>query len=54
MCTSPNSGHTATVLRTYAQIRLCRTSHFRKTLYDIPPASKGISFEGFRGKEKTF
>jgi len=31
MATSPNSGHTATVLRTSAQIRLCRTSYVRQT-----------------------
>jgi len=32
---SPNSGHTATVLRTSAQIRLRRTSYVRKTLYEM-------------------
>ena len=33
--TSDNSGHTATVLRTFAQIRQSRTSHVRKMFYLI-------------------
>jgi len=32
---SPNSGHTATVLRTSAQIRQSRTSHVRRMLSEI-------------------
>ena len=33
--TAHNSGHTATVLRTYAQIRQSRTSYVRRTLVAI-------------------
>ena len=40
--TASNSGHTATVLRTFAQIRLRRTSYVRQTLAEIPHASLGI------------
>lgn len=32
MCTADNSGHTFTVLRTFAQIRLRRTSYVLGTL----------------------
>jgi len=33
---SPNTGHTATVLRTSAQIRQSQTLYVRKTLCDMP------------------
>ncbi|MDF2958175.1 MAG: hypothetical protein OD814_001797 [Candidatus Alkanophagales archaeon MCA70_species_1] len=36
MSTSPNSGHTAAVLRTYAKIRQSRTSYVRGTLSEMP------------------
>jgi len=39
MATADNSGHTASVLRTLAQIRQSRTSYVRRMLYDIPPRS---------------
>ena len=42
--TSPNSGHTATVLCTYAQIGSLRspTSHVPRTLVEILHATLGI------------
>jgi len=33
---SPNSGHTATVLRTFSQIRQSRTSYVRHPLSEMP------------------
>ena len=38
--TSPNSGHTATVFHTFAQIRQSRTSYVRQPLSEI--AGDGI------------
>ncbi len=47
--TSDNSGHTATVLRTYAQIRQSRTSYVRRTLGVI--VVKGI--RGVKNMQET-
>jgi len=39
--TSPNSGHTAMVLRTYAQNWQSRTSHVHRTLTEMPEGGSG-------------
>jgi hypothetical protein len=49
---SPNSGHTATVLRTFAQIRQIRTLYASKTLFEIRVVGGGVRGWLFKIKSK--
>jgi len=53
----PTAYNTAQKVRAYGthpNFYFAKTSFTLRTLYDIPPASKGISFEGFSWQRENF